>query len=455
MTRGPAAGLAASIAVALIACAPDAATVHFRVRGAPPDEPFLGADAIVAVLEQDGRPLPPTERRFSAEATELALDALPFGERLALRVETRGRLPGGAEFVIARGRSFPFDLPSADRAPGGGAADVLLGTLGRYVAPLGASPLDAPAALVVPSARGATIATATSLYRYRAHDPSTGGALLERALALPPELHDARWAPMPDGALLAGGAATPALTLFASDGGELLGEIALPAAAVAIAPSTRGAIAVLATGEILFVEHYPEAGLRTSPLSPAIDPALSAASLLVVPVRVDDRDEERIVLVTEGEIVRVDPGGGEPIERAPLGGARSGRAIAIASTNEIAIAGGRDAAGTASDALEVWAVMPLTPITPSPPPLFSARSGASAIAAGPRLLLIAGGLGALGEPMAGTELVDLSVLPGDVTATGSLPTAAASARGCALRDRSVLVAFDREIAVYFPPRGGG
>lgn len=436
-------GLPALALLVLAGCAPGTERIAFHVRGAPPDDPFRGADTLVVALERGGRTVAGTEQIFPIDAPALELVDLPFGEDLALRVEARF-----GDLVLARGRSFPFDYLAADAAPAR-PPDVLIGTLGRFAQPLSELPPGTPLALA-PAPDGARVATASTVLAYRAH-AAQGVPSLEPIASVPASRAGALWLAAGDD-LIALGGAEPGATRFDPEGRAR--ELALdgsPRAAAAL-PDGERVIVWLADGSVVRVDPDATAELAR------LDAPTADAVALAVPARLGDRDVVRVLLADGDRAFVVDPEGIVAPSSASLAPARRGRVIAVVGTGLVLVAGGVDEAGVVSDEVALWVLRPdrdpsLEAVSPAPPLLFAARARASVASFGEGLLLISGGTGAAGEPLASAELIDATALPGDVVATGALPFADARPLAVSLRDRTVLVAGAGGIAVYFPPRG--
>ncbi|UJR84979.1 hypothetical protein [Sandaracinus amylolyticus] len=432
----------AALVMLALGCAPDAPTLAFRVHGAPPDAPFSSADALVVALEQRGVVIAGTERSVPRDASALELGDLPFGTDLAIRVEARL-----GEIVLARGRSFPFDYPRHD-APPPRDPDVLIGTLGRFATPLEGT-LDAPPRLIAPTADGARIATDHALLAYRAHDPQ-GGAALEVIAEVPSERAGAAWIALGEDTWALGGAAS-GLTRFDALGARE--ELALEGVVIAAAALPDGVIAWRDDGDVLRIDARDVVTTLANVGAPT-----ASARVLVVPARSADRDVTRALMLDDARAIVIDPEGVEPPSIVALDVPRTGRVAAVVGTGLVLLAGGRDVAGAVTDEVALWVLRPerspaLERVSPAPPPLFRARADAAVASFGEGLLLVAGGTDALGAPLASAELVDVTVFPGDVVATGAMPFPDALPRASALHDRTVLVAGEGGLGVYFPPRG--
>ena len=450
MTR---ARIAAAPVVTLVLClagCAQAPALPFRVVSAPPDDPFAFADAIVVAVERDGELDPTTERSFDPAATTFPVRGLSFGERLLVRIEARA---GG--LVLGRGRSLPFDYRDPSQAPGPGAADVLVGTLGAFVTPIDGSLgslLVAPS-LVVPSPRGAVIVTATTLLEYVAHAPDDGRATLATLAALPPQRHGARWAFTANGLVGAGGASPGATSLTLA--GEVLASAGLPPieALASLAPRPS-AIAVATDGSLLRIDvgARGELGLEAVGAAPDLpfDPHLAAVTVL-------SNGTPRVfaLLVDGAHATLIDPDAG-PVATHDLGSSRTGWTVAGIATQQALVAGGRDATGSGVvyDDVRILVVQAGTLAEASPaPPHGEAREGAGMIVFGDGLALLVGGRDIAGAAVASAEIIDIAVPPGDVAATRRLPFPSAAPVGAALLDRTLLVAGEGGLAIYVPPRG--
>lgn len=424
-----------ALALLLLACSPDEATVAFRVVHASSDDPFAGADAIVVALERDGALVPGAERRFPPSATSLDVPDLPFGERLAFRVETRL-----GEFVLARGRSFPFD----HAGPAGEpllSPDVLLGTLGRF-AVTSTEPVTT-ACTIAPTSRGALIASGERWLEYVAHGADASAALVDRG-ALPA---GRTWIALGDRLL---GVGVDGATSIASDATTWSSELRLEAPVIAIAALSReGAVAVLADGRVLRLEVHATglvptsiAMLREAPSSPRV-------------AVVETSRGARVLVVDVGAVTLIDPEGLLSQHTLALAPAVVDAALIAAGPSTAILAGGREPLDGTRALDRVTAIL-VRPDQAEPlalfelPPLVPARSGAIAAPLGARLVLVAGGVGDGGAPVRSVEIVDVE-LPGEVAATGPLPF---DAIGCAamLADRTVLAVGPGGAAIFFPPR---
>jgi hypothetical protein len=135
------------------------------------------------------------------------------------------------------------------------------------------------------------------------------------------------------------------------------------------------------------------------------------------------------------------------------------RARVAVGTGLLVAAGGMDGLGAASDEVDLFLVRPgrdppVARVTPTPSPLFAARTHALTLQLGPGLAIFVSGTGSSGAPARGAELVEvrLDALPGEVVPTGSFPIAAAAHALTRLEDRSVLVVGDGLVLAYVPPR---
>jgi hypothetical protein len=450
--------------VLTLACAQPAALAPRVVHGLD-DAPYLGADSVVVSVERAGVQIDGASVRIPHGATSFELEGVPFGEDLALRVESRI-----GDVVLARGRSFPFDYAAADRPPSR-APDVFLGTLGRFARPL---ETDRTIVALAPTTDGALLATIEGeILAYEAHGAPDGSARLV-PLGTVPERAGASWAALdpPAGHLLGVGGAERGASLVDASGRvvasldasafEARSEIALAAAddtswVIAVGGRDDGGSPVTDVVRI----DVGESTLSASPAA-ALDTPRAGASA----VRVDATDgaiTRDVVLVVgggaPGVVALLDLEAATTLELAvdrPL----EGRALIAVETGLVVAAGGADALGAPSDAVDLFLVR-LDPspdvarFSPAPSPLYAPRAHAVVIALGPGLALFVGGTGTAGAPVAGAELVEvrLDTLPGRIFPTGTLPAGATAWAGARLADRSVLVVGGGLLSVYVPPRG--
>lgn len=458
-----------ALAAALVApgCAPSPSDVSFRVAVVG-DDPFLGADAIeLRVVREGGAPL--FEDRLAPSERSVALGPLPFGAEMSIVVETRlGTLPLGG------GRSFPFVVPGPGAAPTR-SPDVTLGLLGRHavVATLG---VGVRVLAIAPTSTGALLVTDEALVPFLAHG-ADGRPALAAGVALPAARLGACFVALPDGVLAVGGAA-PGATLFSADGAVLAETTSPDLRAVGGA-----ALAALDDGSVLVAGGRDAGGARLTDvrrlelgvsglvvehLAPLLE-GRSDARAVALSAPTTSRGEVRRVLLVDGttasgpadDLVVLDP---DVATRAPVSWLPPivvhGAALASIETGQVLMAGGRDAGGLLSNDVRLLFVDgedpmpgedPLAFVSPAPDPgLLRARQGATALAFASGVALILGGTDATGLPVEATELANLRVLPGSVRGTGSLPVPAASTAAALLADRSILVAAEGTLTLYFP-----
>lgn len=463
------AGAALAAIFAASACGGGEETmVDLRIRPAPGEMPFAGASELRLFVEQDQAIV--HEETLRAGTRRFDFGPVPLGEGFVLHAEAIG---GG--LVLARGRSFPFDVSPAGATH---RPDVLIGSLGRFARPIDpatAPPGSLPDARVVAASAtdtGAVLATSTgSIYEYVAHDAI--GASFTR-LARIGEREGATWASLPRGRLLAIGGAIGGATLVGADG-AILGSLSDGQ----LGDQREGvAAAALPSGDAILL-----AGGAAGPTSPAIasvtridvatDGTLAATALPGLPAPLRDavivalpvQDETSVAtraLVVGGsrdgvalsEAHVLDPAGVDPPVTLDLGQARLDAAVAVAGIGLAIVAGGRTLEGVALDETILLSVRPsaLDRVSPAPDRLFPARYGA-AIATWERgLLVLAGGHGADGTALESADLLDLTTFPGRVNGTGPLPSPFGSPAAVVLDDRTVLVADPDGLAIYFPTK---
>lgn len=450
------------------ACQPGGPEVPFRVVTLG-DDPFFAttATAISVTAERDGVLDPTTRTLFAPDARVLTMPPLPFDTGYALVVETE--LSG---LVLARGRSFPFDVDvhGASRVP-----DVSLGVLGRYGLAASGDASD-PISLVVATDEGAALASATGVSRFVAHGADARPTTSAR-IAWPPSRAGARFAAL-GGAVLAVGGTQAGASLVGGDG-AVLAE--LPASAVA---AQRGvALVPIDEAHVLAIGGARDDGTLlsdvvriawdgTSLTATALDALPDArrdARAIALPANTSSGVATR-VLVYDGtvaagaadDVVLLDPDGHAAPSATVLTLPTRGAAACTLDTGLVLLAGGRDASGV-SGALSILVVQPdaappaptVSVLSPSPPPLFRAREQALALMLGSGLALIVGGVDDTAQPVAESEIAEVHFdsLPGTVVLTGSLPVAGPQSAAARLRDHTVLVASGGSVFVYFPPRG--
>lgn len=452
-------------AMSLAACSPPPTLAPRIVHGLD-DMPLRGADTLAITIERDGAAIEATATLVPLPAASFEIVDVPLGRGFDLRVEAlAGDVP------LARGRSFPFDYPSADQVPP--APDVLIGSLGRFTRTLETS---AELVAIAPAVGGAIVATRDGhVLAYLAHGAPDGSAMLFERSTLPERAGGSfvavRSQEGTGATLLAYGGASDGVTWLDPEGatratlpprvGHPVGDVALAAASDGrwvIAIGGRDGAGVPLTG----VERIDFGDGMTRASLPPLPEARTGASATTVEVEIGGAARE-IVLVTGGGVTRtvvlVDPLEGT-VRSVPIEPALDARALVAVERGLVVAAGGLDALGATSDAVDLYVVRPdreppIARVTPAPEPLFSARSGAIGLRLGPGLALFGSGLAADGAPVRGAELVEvrLDALPGDVVPTGSLPIDARILSAARLADHSVVVVGTGLVAAYTPPRG--
>jgi len=451
--------------LALTSCAAPTSLTPRVVHGLD-DSPFRGADTLTVVVERGGVALEATATLVPLPAASFEIVGVPLGRSFGLRVEA---LAG--EVPLARGRSFPFDYPSAAEPPA--SPDVFIGSLGRFTRTLETSE-DLIA--VAPSPGGAIVATRDGrVLAYLAHGAPDGAAtLLERGVL--PDHAGASFVSVPsaDGAgatLLAYGGALDGVTWLDGEGATratLPPRAASSVTDVALATASDGAWVIAVGGRdgsgtpLAGIERIDLGGELTRVSLPSMPEARAGATASTVEVEVGG-DVREVVLVAGGGVsssfVLIDPITGT-VRSAPIEPALDARALVAVENGLVVAAGGVDELGVTSDAVDLYVVRPdreppIARVTPAPEPLFAARSGAVPLRLGPGLALFCSGVDDAGLPVRGAELVEvrLDALPGDVVPTGALPLDARVAAAARLADRSVVVVGAGLAAAYVPPRG--
>lgn len=448
--------------VALAACG-RAAPIAPRVVHGTDDEPFRGADALFVAVEQNGVELDGATTRVPVPATAFELDGVPFGRGLTLRVETRL-----GDVVLARGRSFPFDYPSFAEAPAV-PPDVFIGTLGRFASALAT---DRAIVALAPTERGALAVTREGeALVYEPHGAPDGSARLVSAGVVAGR-DGAQWVALAgiEGVMLGVGGSSAGATLLDAGGvpvAELDGAHLRAVADVGLASAADGTWVIVVGGtagdgavltDVVRVD-VTAGGLEAVALAAMSLPRVSPSAVRVSAT--DGASAVDVVLVVGGgeprSVVLIDPLAASTDEM-PIDPPRDldRRALVAVETGLVVAAGGADASG-ASAAVDLFLVRrdqepSVARVTPAPPLLFTARQGALALPLGPGLALVLGGVGTMGEPALGAELVE-GTLTGRVVPTGALPAGTSPHAAAQLRDRSVLVAADGALFVYVPPRG--
>ena len=470
------------------ACAAeDGAAIDFRIVHASDDDPYAGGASLVVGLQQVGGTQLQSELSFPIDADSGEAPLVPDGDGWVFRVEVRAPAPSGGRFALANGRSFPFSVrdgtPPADRP------DVLLGSLGRFLTPTeDALPIAAVAA--APIEGGALIATVEGdLFRYRAHDASRDGAAALSHVTAVPERAGAHWIAVGAGLLLAVGGVEPGASLHDASGetlamldGAAVARHAHGAAAVAV-PQDRAALllggAAHPSGPAeraitrIAVEADATGRFRLRATRAAVDLATARMNGTGVAVPVHDPDGAcpcaRVVLFggTNGlshlrSVELIDPAGRDSsvmlVVTPELDGPVHGAAAAAVDEGFVILAGGVAPGEPPTGRVVALDVRPgsIRLVSPDPPPMMPARTGAAALRFGGELVLVVGGVDATGAAVGSAELYDFETNRfGEVASTGALPAAQRSPVATLLADGTILVAGEDHPAIYFPPRGDG
>lgn len=417
-------------ALLVLVCACGAATVaEFRIASA--DDPLEGATRLLLTLERDGVALSEAEHPVAFES--LRLDDLPFGEGFRLRLDA---LAG--PFLLARGRSFPFDVDASgpSRSP-----DIWLAPIGRFSEPLAGS-LDAAPRMLAPTQDGALIATeAGTLYSWAQHD-ADGAPSLSR-IANDPSLAGAAWAARDD-ALVA--VTDDELVLLTPD---RTASVLLPEHGSGAVVQARDARIVVAGGEsrrahVFRIETDALVLEREATLPCDVRDAPSA----LVPVTIPEDGIRLVTLCVDARtLVELDLDTGDATTLV-LESLLDGAALTSVGPGLLLITGGRDGAPTAQTHVITVEDRLLVELSPPPEPLFRARFGHRAIALRPGLALVVGGRDDEG-PVAPAELV---AFPGSVVLTDSLRFDGSDVRASLLGDGSVLIASRAGGSLWVVPR---
>ncbi|MEQ9076662.1 MAG: hypothetical protein RLP09_22585 [Sandaracinaceae bacterium] len=443
------------LAALALGCAPEPLSV--RVVAPHDDTPYVGADRVYLVLEQQSRPQSETATEIPVDAPVWPLTNLAHGFDLRLRVEARRDA-----LVLARGRSHPFDHPA--NAPPEGSLDVTLGTLGRFGLALADPELEGTvedALAILPIAGGALWMSATGqLQHYESHGPRAHAQLTTVGRSeLPAE---ARWSALSGVGLV--GIAGERLEAW-SVHGERSHAIRSPRLALHDATSVLAVV----DGAVLL------AGGATSPTAVTrVELGADGARILTLPdlpgARVEasgratpvldaaDRPTERLLLFGGAPTSSpwlVDPRGEAPTLTSTAALPTRGSALAVLATGLVAIAGGEQD-GAVTDAIAVFVVRrdTLTELSPAPPRLFVPRRDAATVELPSGAVLFVGGMGDGDTPLGSAELLEvrLDELPGDVSATGRLASPAGRPRAALLDDGTTLVVGGGAASLYFDPR---
>ena len=443
---------------------PSVVEVEFRITTARNDDPYLGGTELLIVATQGPRLL--SETHVPIDAREVEVGAFDFGEAFSLRIDVFDRTT-----LLARGRSFPFDVSRDQPAP---QPDVWIGRLGRFVSQVDAVP-DGEVLAITPATQGALFVTASgTLYAYDAHTVESGQAQLTM-LGSHPDRSDSVWTAWGDGMLLSIGGSTGGAVLFDESGEAVaaLGrdELGEQHQDMAVAVLSERQVAVVIGGTafngteldaVRRIELTATGELMATVLDPLSAPIVGSAAT-TVQVASDGGPADRVVLVggtrrgeAQGEVVLIDPLGDAAMITFDLPTDRTGAALAVLSTGLVLLAGGETAAGLTDEVL-VLSVRSTTieAVSPAPPPLFVARRNPAVVSLGPGLVLLVGGQGAMDAPLSSSEIIEVStdVFPGDVVASGNLPVPLSSGHAVALGDRSILVVGPEALLSFVPPRG--
>ena len=467
MTRPPV--HLALLFVGCLGCAAGRVPIDFEIGSDPAADPYTGATELAVILEEGG--LVRDEVVYPIDAVRGDLGFVAEGLGYVLRVETRA-----GDVVLARGRSFPFELVLGDDPP---VPDVFLGRLGIF----SLSSDDAPPATnvlgVVATDAGALFITEDgSVVEYVAHDRTSAGSrdARTRLVATVADATSYDWVGLARGRLLAVGGPSEELRLFDATG-ELLPELPGPGATSlrrtgASLTAVDGGEAALLVGGIPFgAVVETDAVTRITMVDGASGPILSVIELMPLPSPRTDASGLSVVvrggascpcervLVFGGsaggaplvEASLVDPTGSASPWTAALPSAPPGAALAAMDTGLVAVIGGTDALGVAVADVTILAVTSgqLDVLSPPHPPLFGARTGAAATVIGDGLVMVYGGVGPTGSALSTVELIEF---PGDVAPTGSLPAPIGSPVGVRLLDQSVLVLGPGVESVFVVPR---
>ena len=475
--------LSVGLSLGAACAAEDGAAIDFRIVHATDDDPYAGGGSLVVGLQQVGGTQVQRELSYPIDVESGEAPLVPDGDGWLFSVEVRAEAPSGGTFTLASGRSFPFSV--RDAASPADRPDVLLGSLGRFVTPTEEALPDA-AVVAAPIEGGALIATEEgALFQYDAHEPSRDGAARLAHVTTVAERAGAHWLSMGAGLLLAVGGAEPGASLHDARGdtlavleGAALERHAHGAAAVAI-PQERAALVLGGAtdssgppeGAItrISVEAGATGGFRLRATRAAVDLITPRIGAKAVAVPVHDPDAScpcvRVVLFggTDGlaplrSVELVDPTGRDAtVALAPdLDTAVDGAAAAAVDEGLVILAGGGAPGEPPTGRVRALDVRPgsIRLVSPEPPPMMPPRTGAAALRFGGELVLVVGGVDAMGVPVRSAELYDFETDRfGEVASTGALPSSQAAPVATLLADGTILVAGTDRPAIYFPPRG--
>lgn len=469
MTRAEHVTLGLVVAASLLAACES--QVEFRIVDAVDQDPFAGAtDVTLSVRAQDGTTL--RSWRFDPLDPRGTLDPLPVGDDMVLVVETRA---GGR--TLARGRSFPFDLRRRGTLPH---PDVFLGRIGRFSTPLTETPATARPLAIAATEYGAIwIDEIGDVYRFDLHDRS-GVAVVrgEPALSLVasyPSLSDAAFTALPDGALFGIGGAEGRAVVVGADGEvvatldattpTLIGHrygaaLAVVGDSVVVAGGAPD-VAGTPTGAVTRFDRLVDS-TGTTLLATALEPlALPRRDAVAAAISVRGRSDcpcARVAVVGGRDgvgaltfVSLVDPAGADATIDANLAAVRVGVSVVAIEDGVLALAGGRDGVGAPVDAIDLLLLRTdaITPISPSPPPLFFPRAGASSVVLAPGLAILIGGVTTLDAPSNAAELIEFA---GNTLPTGSLVAPSANPASVKLLDRTILTVDAGVVTLYVSPR---
>lgn len=437
----------AALALVLVpACAPDSLDV--RLVHAEDDDPFEGSDSLVVGLERDGQIIDETVTTFARDG-QWTVPSLPYGEGLRIVVETRR-----GDLVLGRGRSFPFAFleGTPPRAP----VDIYIGTLGVFRR---SARGGTRAAAILATEDGAVWVTESGeVHCYRAHG-ADGRATVERVAS-----HGirAQWVAVPRRGFI-GIAGSDAIVLRRD--GSLVGRSAVAAlaghgAGAALVALDDGALVIGGGTALTHLELTPSdevVATNLNPLPLAVSGSRGTAVRLAAGTRVFALGSDRPGPLVDAFVI--DPTGFETTVHLEIVAPPPGSAIgvlAVGLSAIVALVGGRSPAGV-EGRVTTLLVTPtdLQILPPIPLELTVARTDARLVEVSTGLLLVIGGVDDAGAAVRRAELIELrgpGDLPGDVVATGELPSDAPAPVGVALADGSVLIVDDGLIAVYTDPR---
>lgn len=433
----------------------------FRVRqplrgqdGALDDRPLAGASRLRTWVERrDGERVDGSERDVTLPTSTFSLAPAPFGEDLVLRVDV---LVG--DTLLARGRSFPFDVTA--RGPSE-TPDVFVSSLGRFARRL-AETAGGHVLAALPTQNGAILARADgALVRF-----SPAATIPFETLAARIEA-DARVAVVGERYLAAFSASMKSLVLVGPDGTleRTLTHAALErhGTGAMVAASPQGDALVIVGG---LADAQGEDAMSVTRVDVPEDVgAVSAHPLASLPstrssgyavwVEGSSPENARVLVLgglgsAAGTALLVDPRG--------AGSATALPGVDVTNATPIALTGGQvllvgGAAGNDVRLLVVTASPPgLVLAAPAPPPLSVARSAPALVRFAPEVVLVLGGTSG-GGLVRSAELVDMREFPGETVQTGQLPSAITQPFAAYLRDGSAWLLDASGTFAYVPPRG--